>query len=1113
MKDLNYVEYLVKVEEYVAKKFNNVIIISQVSITEEKFYSILKNFKKILERYSDYEEKIIKSMWGLAPKTCLYITVAYAIYHYDGNFWGKFKKAISLQNEHIWKKNFLKILIREKMVIFDRTGPQKYINNILGHASLPKHNIRNFITNVIEKAIEYNLEPEEIVAAFKYNSGNVRTYGIYKGVKDFIKLNNHVSNDVLSRCLKVWKEHKTPFYQNYRYYLPDHILEEFDRYVNEQENKIQNLSTFVKRPFLMYSPENQNIFISLPTQRFPINRYNELKWIVRIDNDEEFVIYTDVSKSTELNEIEFSVSNNFKEFKALPNKEYIISLIADGVLKGEWEFSTTNFIIFNGNTLKQDRRETIPSKSLIMVVHEDLIQTVEEGKNACFIKPLFGEWSSYYEVEIFVTESDTLVFPEKTIHLSPERITFELVGKLCPNVKSEVSFFNEIPSILIKNQGNEVELRKWTIHLSHDWTNYSKTYKLEELHDQISISNKNILISLNAFFETMPFGKYTLSLTGNLGQDYKTEFIVVPEEIFNIEIYSMNDKKAIQIRTKNDIEFHSESVMSVQKLEDELWKIHLNPKELRLKGTILNKNTFETVNLTIFTSPVVIEIKHRDYQIFPLGEVFNKMNFQMKTGYVLVDLENPTVFLQHEFVTVYLKEPLRSGEEAQKSFRLKTGRKHLIGLDYFDGIHDTFHTRTLFLEIPEIQYKERLLTLETYWKINNLDLKKHDGKFVLSWDISFPPEELKIRIWLLNKFDAPFLETVVAGTECSIEINELPEGYLLVEMFEYQKNDLFASLFNTDFPSKMTDRMKIFRNFSQSKENYTYTKWLLLEDVKGIEYERDTEEVGVLLKTIFKKQDFLLQLLLEDYDSCCDFGIQHIDKLLDHIKETKDDENEYLQFLYKIIGFQEWDFDSFQNVLRSKLITNDNAKAEKVYVPKDIYLLYNMKERELFLANQRKRINEQLLKGFSLTHAFIRHLYDVQVNASYCEKLNHFLNKYLDDILVLKESLLKRKIIPMQFNFYLNERMIHNDYLKSFPYFIGLSACFTALLLYFESELSSQERIFIRTLSLWMLQEHQEWYLHDLVYWKIKFKEYEIFEKQAKERRKKYGYPSFAWKS
>src|SRR5690606_1641837 len=137
------------------------------------------------------------------------------------------------------------------------------------------------------------------------------------------------------------------------------------------------------------------------------------------------------------------------------------------------------------------------------------------------------------------------------------------------------------------------------------------------------------------------------------------------------------------------------------------------------------------------------------------------------------------------------------------------------------------------------------------------------GKFVLSWDISFPPEELKIRIWLLNKFDAPFLETVVAGTECSIEINELPEGYLLVEMFEYQKNDLFASLFNTDFPSKMTDRMKIFRNFSQSKENYTYTKWLLLEDVKGIEYERDTEEVGVLLKTIFKKQDFLLQLLLE----------------------------------------------------------------------------------------------------------------------------------------------------------------------------------------------------------------------------------------------------------
>jgi hypothetical protein len=1110
---VNYIEFLAKTEEYVAKRFNNVIIISQVSIPQERFNSILTNFNKLLDHYWSSEDSLINTMWRVAPKTCLYLTVTYAIYHYDGNFWGRFKQAISLQNDHLWKRNFLKTLVKENLIVFDKASPQKYINNILGHASLPKHNIRSFIGNVIEKAVEYNLEPEEIVAAFNKNSsGNVKTYGIYKSVQDFIRLNNHVSNDVLSRCLEVWREHNTPFYENYRYFLPDHILQEFDRYVEGQDHKIRNRTSFIKRPILMYSPENQNVFINLPVQRFPINKYNDLKWLLKVD-DEEIVINTTISKSSEHNEIEFSVSNKYREYEVMPNTEYEITLIADNELKGEWLFNLTNLTVFNSRTLNQERKEMIPSKELIAVLYEDLIKIVEEGKNPCFIKPLFGSWSGYYEVEIFAKESDTLIFPEKTIYLNPDQITFELVGELCTNVKSEFPLFNEIPTIQIKKQGTEVDFRKWTIRLTHDWTNYSRILNLKELDDQVTISNEYISCSVAPLLASIgnPFGKYTLSLTGNLGQDYKTEFILIPKEDFNLDYHdTFNDKKTIKIKTVKNIEFSSESVVSIQKSQENFWQINLNSGDSRIKGNIFNKTTFETVNITIFSSTIIAELKSEDNVIYPIGETLNRSNFNLESSFVLIDLENPTISAGHDFITLILSEPLRSGEKAQKSYKLKTGRKHLISLEYFNGIHDIYRTRTLLLDIPECKYSQILLTLETYWKVNHIGFNKSEGNFSIDWDITFPPEALQIRVWMLNQVNKPFIQKTVDGTECSITFKGIPDGYFLVEMLEQQPNDFFASLFKKDFPTEISDRTKVFANISQSPENYTFSKWLLLEDVEGIEYERTTQEIDTLLKSIFKNQKLLLPLLLEDYDSCCDFGIQNIDGLLELV-ETNIDDYDYQQFLYKLIGFQEWDVNSFHNVMKSKLKEPDKPV---IYVPTELDKFSSMTTRELFLTNQRRRFNEQLLKGFSLEHAFIRHLHDITVEPIYREELNAFLDRDLNHIQNLKDRLLEKKIIPIQFKSTLNERRIPNaGYLKAFPYLIGITACFTASLLYSEREMEENDRIFIRNVSLWMLQEQQEWFVHDLIYWKNRFKEYETREKAAKERRKKYEHPSFAWKS
>jgi len=133
-------------------------IISEVRIPYDRYLKITNTFKYILEKTKHNEDRIIQEMWLLAPRTCLVVTVNYAIYHYGGNFWSPFKKSLALGNDGLWKNNFYRTIGLEDLEVFNPDSSQKFISNILGHAGIPKGNVGEFLKNVIIPAAIFNLD-------------------------------------------------------------------------------------------------------------------------------------------------------------------------------------------------------------------------------------------------------------------------------------------------------------------------------------------------------------------------------------------------------------------------------------------------------------------------------------------------------------------------------------------------------------------------------------------------------------------------------------------------------------------------------------------------------------------------------------------------------------------------------------------------------------------------------------------------------------------------------------------------------------------------------------------------------------------------------------------
>ncbi|WP_394190939.1 hypothetical protein [Paenisporosarcina quisquiliarum] len=1102
-------EYLIKTERKMKILFQEIQILSEVKITYKDYLTILGNFKKILERYdAKKQSKIVGVLWQNAPKTCLVITVNYAIYNYDGNFWGKFKNEISLIKDHDWKVYFLRQLKFESVVIFGENSAQKYVENILGHAGIPKNNIHELIKNVIEPAAIYDLNVEEIIESVKKgrNDGSiVKTYGLYKSVKDFIRLDNLVSNNLLSRCLEVWKENDRPFTEKYRSYLPDHILEEFEGYANQKALSGTSSKHFrIARPILSYSPEFQNVFIKLPIQRFGKNEPSSIEWRI-FSKDTDFHVVTKKYSSPESGEVEFIVDRKNGEHPVKPLSDYTVNLIIDGKIDGEWAFYLDEKVVFDVKTYNQINKNFITIPNVLLIVNEQAFNIIDKGINKYIVRPLSGYWLGFYEIDLFITEIDSLEFETNTVLLNPLRSLMTINGELFDNVKSDTTIYINQPFVNIDAdiQSISKDLSKWNIRLSHTYTKKTLRKNINEIN---CTSTNGISINLSDLFYEMGevSGKYSLSLTGVLGFDESIEFIYLSENDFN---FSINNGTQMYVTTSESYDFTIPTILEVETRNDLIKSFSIPTHPQYVNGNLLNKISNERIELILYTNLISYEIRMQN-ETKPMGLTVETTHFDFNKTTILLDLENPSLFKDKNTLMVILKEKLKTGEYASKTFNCRKGRKHVLELDFFQNLHGTASKRTIALSIPELDILEKVVTVETEWILETVHTPSLTNN-QLSWNCSFQPEQLTARIWSFRVENNLFLEKKVDNSldSLNVDMKELKEGYYIFELAEYEEDDIFSFLDEVKFPVSLNKHNKLIKVDYYNKLP-SFTEWLLLQDEYGDEREWGRNELEALLRHLWKHELISLPLLLENYYSCCDFGVQNIDQLLSIFHSNED--KSFITFINKISGYHDWDSDSFKTAVKYRLVPQGN---KVVYAPDNLILIEKMSRRERALSYQRTKKSEQCISDFSIKHEYLALFEKVDFDKDYRRDVASFFKQFKRKFEDIHSDFTKSGVITKENNAQLNKRKfsVANE-LYNFPYYIGLAALSSALIIDHESKMESTSLFDIKQIIPNLFEIEENWYLHDLVYWKNKLlsDNQEIQEQQ--ERKSKYEHTSFAWK-
>ncbi|WKA49357.1 hypothetical protein QWY22_10600 [Planococcus liqunii] len=1104
---MNVEEYLNYTESRMARYFEEIKIVSEANLPYTEYIKILGYFNKILSHNIQRQGNVVKFIWKLAPRTALLLTVNYAIYNYDGNFWGKFKKDISLLKDHDWKVYFLRQIEFENLEIFNKNSSQKYVENILGHAGIPKHNIAGFLKHVIDPAASFDLTAEEVIEAVKKdkNYGSVvKTYGLYKSVKDFIKLDNSVSNSLVSRCIEVWREQERPFTEKYRNYLPDHILDEFEKYASQEVNtKIrQTRQQRVARPILSYSTQFQNVFIKLPIQRFNKKEYLKVDWKI-ISGEDSIILPTKVYVSDE--EQEYIVDKKNGEHPVSPLNDYTVHLLINGEIKGEWSFYLEEVAVFDTGSYEQLNKKYLTNSNILMILHEPEYKKMGSCKNDFLVRPLFNQWHGYYEIDLYVEKPDIVEFSNTTLTMNPLRHLMEIEGARVADAKAETAIYTDQPIIKINSDItllNE-DFAKWNIKLYHPYSKTTIWKRISELeYDQ---SSKGININLlNLFNEKSgPFGKYSISLTGFLGHDQSIDFHYISRKDFS---FSVHEQK-MNVLTSPNIDFTIPTIFDVEKKSETetLFNVPNHPDFVR--GNLLNLQTKEKLDLKLYSSLISSEIVTADGAL-ALGAVFNANEFDFTETHVLLDLENPSLLNSGKAIAVTLMERLKTGEFARKTFNCRVGRKHILDLRYFNGLHETRGKRTIGLSIAELNVSEKVVTVETEWILNSVTAPSSDNDS-LSFDCSFQPEKLKVRIWSFNPRKELILVQEINYPAYSLQIDEekLSDGYYIFELYEVEEDDFFDIFDEVNYPSSL-DSHKKFIKVERKAEVPTFVEWLLLLDRDGEEKEWTLTDLEKLLKFMWDKKAVIEPLLLTDYNSCCDFGLQNIDFLLEIIKKEKNDE--FASFICKVAGYQEWDPDSFNSAMQNR---SDKENLKALYAPEKISLLSTLSRRERAISFQRKIKKSQFIKGFSIHHEYLSFFDKVDNEEAYRSKIETFYANHINALDKVLVSLIDLQLISRENLNRINTRKIISNYvLYEFPYYIGLSALACALIIDHESKMDAQTLFALRQAIPALYDVAEEWYLHDLVHWKEKL----VADKKEliilKERKQKYEHPSFTWK-
>ncbi|OZM56887.1 hypothetical protein CIB95_08945 [Lottiidibacillus patelloidae] len=1118
---------LAKIEAILRERANGITIISQISISTNELNILIKTTRVPL-RTAD-QKHMIKTLWGSYPYCCLTLTVFIAIFKYDGNFWDRFRSMIRIEKTGLWKTLFLETINNKGLVNFDKSGTQKYLNNILGHAGIPKANVKSFITDIIFPAIENNLDAEEICQEFRRGTHTyIKPYNLYKGVIDFIKMGDIVSLNLIDRCLQIWKEQETPFLKKSKGLIPKHLLIEFDKYLKENDEITITSRIPNPKPRLTVNPNKLIVSINLPIFKSNDSMLSDVKWLI-VDNLNGNTVTIDTTKVRLSNNInEFLIEDYQKEFAVEPNKQYTVKLFLNNILVSEQAYDTSDLMLFNYQTNEFTGILSKEYKELYIIVANKYLRDELKLNSPTFIYNMNADWNHYSLIEIEATHIEEMKIGDKTILLNNKDSNPSLIGKQIDHITHErLPVFNSFPNILIPREFTPFFNNKSNWHIKINAKNNADTKiialeKLKKVYTEDS--GVRIILDETGLLKDMDFGEFEITLYGPLGTDVRLKFIVGKD--IDLKITKNSYQSKMNLKT---ISFYTHRNYSAEVI----WPNHLNVQRKHERSNIVNSQiecstdqyklivqftnlvTRESLPLIVYTKPYDIKVTYGDNTFFE-GSMTDKTKMDLDEAYLHIDLENPFLNKYKSYDNHILLTSYSSGK-IQRTFPkpIKMGKKSVIPLKYFNESSNK-NNISLVYRIPALNKEDkRLLFIDNDWKLEYFKYKELDEAIQVEWKENFSLENMKLKVWQLNDLQkaSKTVDLKKSQTATSIEINN--PGYYLLEWEEGNENPFGFLLGDQQTkPSFKSDKYRIVK----VNTDYSLSILTLLNDNHGEEYEWEENEFLGLMKSIQRFGQDYMQLLLEDYDSCCDFGIRNIGLLIQLLSNSKADK-ELVDICLKISGFQEWDKDSLLTCISEEIQPGIEEKLDEI----DFDNFGDGKAAESFASSIPAQLNvlyqqtpfeDSIVKGFSHIHAHIEFVKKIKQNAGYFHQVEQLLESeklYINGLYrKLKTS---NKFDYRMFNI-VNKReyFIQTFQMFEYPSLIAKVALFNRLLSIAEFTFTENDRKRIRLITKWLLQSDRNWFIHDLVYLSFLYENIQKQKKYNKERGTRSGYTSFKWK-
>ncbi|MEE1131499.1 MAG: hypothetical protein UHX00_07780 [Caryophanon sp.] len=1060
---LTVVEQLQQFEEKYEQLFQGVAIISEVTMDEGDYDSVLELVKQEIET-ADHA-KATTAVWTVAPKTMLLFTTTFATNAYDANFWQTVGDELVLHDADLWRDAFMIAVEASDVHTFKAAGVQKYTANILGHTTIPRAQVKTFVTRIIQPALEHGYSAEDIQTMMQHDAKAtpVKSHGLIRAVKDFVKQQDLIVTDVLTRAMNIWKTQNRPFVENFAGVLPQHLLQEFDAITVKTPRKAAEvIKLATERPVLRYNLAAQQVELALPVQTFR-RQVAQAIWTV---NDE--TIQT-ARYAYENGEIDFEA---IYQVPATPATTYNVQLTVDGVVQGEWFLATEDFMYFDATTFEQIQAQEFSAKQVIAVFAKKHQKFAAIDGIAVTPTALKGAWNGYTAADVHVHKAFAYNNGDKRLVVYATARQFLLKGQKQKAVVSSVPVYNGNFSVVIgkKTFASLEAANVWTLTLTHVQSGEFVSINVKELElveNELGHFELPFVDAFTAFMADKP-GHYTIQMTSVLGKDAKTTFVYVPENVVIIE--QVENKVLFQTEqgyklVPSNVYTH---VFSATKNEVTVQNMYET-----LHVTLTMPRTKEKLHFTYYPQQVAVSVASHNV-VAPLGYVTTAKDFDFATASLVIDTDATHGYTEADELEVVVYEQLQDGAVNEVAVTAHTTHTDALSLAQFADATNTADVRTLHVRIDALELDAPLVTVYPSYEI--ADAVSAEGTISVLFT-----ENVQATVRVFDFVTRALVTSVEAnGQKVTIDV---PAGHYIVSL---QEDEAFPTTLS---PRMITVAVQTEETFAQA----------LLFGEQSDEGEWEEDALLNLLSQVYEYEEVYVPVLIEDYMTCVDFGMINIDALQNLIA-TFPQEARTSSLL--ISGFQEWDHVSVERALGdSYVLVNDKAQ----YAPKKLSQYDDYKIPQLRWSYNYHVQGQQVLKGFSLTHevlkAFTKQQTKAELNAAvafvqrFTEPLDALLTTYAAEPMVeaFAATLAERKD-------------------EAFVYTCGLSAFWNSMLFYHERTLQAEEVALIRETTPALYTMATKLFMHDLVFWHAKLDAFDEAQKEHKARRKQFENPSFGWK-